>query len=63
MSAASVPGWPAGPDRLAGLGWDAAWQAAFAPIGDGLGRRARRRRSPGNLGSGAGGRRRPSRPG
>jgi ribosome biogenesis GTPase len=39
MSAAGVPEWLAGHDRLdglAGLGWDPAWQAAFAPIGDGL---------------------------
>jgi ribosome biogenesis GTPase / thiamine phosphate phosphatase len=31
-----VPGQSAGLAGLAGLGWDAAWQAAFAPIGDGL---------------------------
>ena len=31
-----APGQSADLAGLAGLGWDAAWQAAFAPIGDGL---------------------------
>jgi len=36
MTGVKLPVGFAGPGALAGLGWDAAWQAAFAPIGHGL---------------------------